>query len=205
MTKTIHVNDHPIREAVGVFSDIGAVHDCIEELQINGFDRSDITMLSRTEVVGSKSTRPIVDTLQTEDSPTAVRGPVIEPETLGDAQGIILGASIYILILCGAGISAALGLSLPLLLLFSGTAGIIGIGIGIICVQFVRGRQNGYYRQQLDHGGIPIWVHTQDSARERQAIKTLTQNRARDVHLHDIPGVSYDVDDGRDTVYKIIH
>jgi len=205
MTKTIHVNDHPIREAVGLFNDIGAVHDCIEELQIQGFDRSDITMLSRPEVNGSKSTLPIVDTKQTEDSPTASRGPVVELDSASNAQGAILGAPIYIFTLCGAGISAAIGLSLPLLLLISGIAGIIGSAVGVFAMRIILSRQNGYYRQQLDHGGIPLWIHTRDAAHEKQAIETLTQNRARDVHLHNLPRGPFEVEDGSDTIYKIMH
>ncbi|MEH6402820.1 MAG: hypothetical protein V7750_05560 [Sneathiella sp.] len=205
MTKTIYVNDQPIREAVGLFDDIGAVHDCIEELQNKGFERSDLTMLSRPEVIGSKSTLPIVDTKQTEDSQTASRGPVIEPETVGNVQGAALGAPVYIFTLCGAGISAAIGLSLPLLLLISGIAGIVGIGVGVYAMQFVLRRQNGYYRQQLDHGGIPLWIQTRDADHEKRAIETLTENRARDVHIHNLPRGPFEVDDGSDTVYKIMH
>ncbi len=205
MTKTLHQSDQSVREAVGIFHDIGAIHDCIDDLQSNGFDRSDITMLSRQQVVGSQSTLPINDTLQTEDSPAALRGPVIEPESMGDAQGALLGIPIYILTLTGAGISAAFGLATILLLTITALAGIVGAAIGAIFVYMLRKRQVRYYRQQLDHGGIPLWIHTKDEEHERRALKTLTQNRAHDVHLHDLPGIPYEVDDGRTTVFKIIH
>ncbi len=205
MTKTLHQSDIPVREAVGIFDDIGAIHDCIDDLQSNGFDRSDITMLSRPQVVGTNSTLPINDTPQTEDSPTALRGPIVEPESIGDAQGALLGAPIYILTLCGAGISAAFGFSTVILLTVSGIAGIIGAAIGVGFVYMLRNRQDGYYKQQLEHGGIPLWIHTRDEEHEKRAIETLTQNRAHDVHIHDLEGIPYEVNDGRTTVYKIIH
>lgn len=205
MTKTLHQNDIPVREAVGMFDDVGAVHDCIEDLQSNGFDRSDITMLSRLQVIGDASTLPINNTEQTEDSSTACRGPVIEPESVGDAQGALLGAPIYILTLCGAGVSAALGLTTALLLTITAMAGFAGIGLGVLLVYLLRKRQAGYYTQQLDHGGIPLWVHTRDQEHEKRAIEALTQNRAHDVHIHDMQGIPYEVEDGRTTVFKIIH
>lgn len=205
MTKTFHQSDVPVREAVGMFDDIGAVHDCIEDLQSNGFDRSDITMLSRLQVIGDASTLPINNTEQTEDSPTAFRGPIVEPESVGDAQGALLGAPIYVLTLCGAGISAAFGLTTAMLLTVSAIAGFVGIGLGVLLVSLLRKRQSGYYQQQLEHGGIPLWIHTSDPEHERRAIEALTQNRAHDVHIHDLPGIPYEVDDGRTTVFKIIH
>ncbi|MBL4907229.1 MAG: hypothetical protein JKX94_07245 [Sneathiella sp.] len=205
MTKTTHESDMYVREAVGLFDDIGAIHDCINELQSNGFDRSDITMLSRPQVVGTTATIPINDTIQTEDSPTALRGPIVEPESVGDAQGAVFGAPIYILTLCGAGISAAFGLSTLLLLTISGLAGIVGAAIGAGCVYILRKRQDRYYSQQLTHGGIPLWIHTRDEDHEKRAIQTLTHNRAHDVHIHDLEGIPYEVGDGRTTIYKIIH
>ncbi|MFT6556292.1 hypothetical protein [Sneathiella sp.] len=199
---------HPspaVREAVGVFDDIGAIHDCVDELQSQGFDRSDITMLARDQVVGSKSLLPIEDTLQTEDSPSALRGPVIEPESVGDAKGALLGAPIYILTLACAGVSAAFGLSTVMLLIVSAIGGLMGAGIGLILMNIVDKRQTGYYDRQLEHGGIPLWIHTRDPDHEQRAIDILMHNRARDVHIHDLDGLPYEVQDGRTTVYKIIH
>lgn len=205
MEKMLHENNVPVREAVGLFDDVGAIHDCVEDLQSQGFDRSDITMLSRPQVVGDKTLLPIQDTTQTEDSPTALRGPVIEPESVGDAKGALLGAPIYILTLCGAGLSAAMGLSTGMLLTTTGVAGIVGIAIGVILMQTLSKRQNGYYQQQLEHGGIPLWIHIRDQDHERRAVEILMENQARDVHLHDLEGIPYEIQEGRTTVYRIIH
>ena len=205
MENHLHESDTNIREAVGVFDDIGAIHDCVEDLQSHGFDRSDITMLSRPQVVGDKTMLPIQDTLQTEDSPTALRGPVVEPESVGDAQGALLGVPIYILTLCGAGFSAAMGLDTSMLITTAGLAGVLGATIGLVLVRLLKNRQDGYYKQQLEHGGIPLWVHIRDQEHEKRAIEILMQNRAKDVHLHDLEGLPYEVRDGRTTIYKIIH
>ncbi|MCG8492503.1 MAG: hypothetical protein MI743_12865 [Sneathiellales bacterium] len=205
MEKHLHDNSEMVREAVGVFHDVGAIHDCVEDLQSQGFDRADITMLSRPQVVGDRTMLPIEDTLQTEDSPTALRGPVVEPESVGDAQGALLGVPIYILTLCGAGISAALGFSTSMLITTAGLAGVIGAIIGYLLLRTMQRRNEGYYLRQLEHGGIPLWVHVRDDDHERRAMEILMENNAEDVHLHDLEGIPYEIYDGRTTVYKIIH
>ena len=43
-------------------------------------------------------------------------------------------------------------------------------------------------QDQLDHGGLLLWVHVRDAAHEQRAVDILTGNGAEDVHVHDLPG-----------------
>jgi hypothetical protein len=41
-----------------------------------------------------------------------------------------------------------------------------------------------HIQQQLDHGGLLLWVRTWDTAQENLAVEILKRQSARDVHVH---------------------
>ena len=44
-----------------------------------------------------------------------------------------------------------------------------------------------HLQEQLDHGGLLLWVRTPDAAAERRALEVLTRHSAHDVHIHELP------------------
>ncbi len=42
-------------------------------------------------------------------------------------------------------------------------------------------------KDQLDRGGLLLWVHCRDGEHERRAVEILTRHGAEDVHVHDLP------------------
>jgi hypothetical protein len=48
-------------------------------------------------------------------------------------------------------------------------------------------RHADWLQEQLDRGGILLWVRTSDSVAEEAALSILKRHSAHDVHLHDIP------------------
>lgn len=205
MNRTIIPDTPPVREAVGLFHSISEVHDCIDDLQSKGFDRSDITMLARPYIFQPTSEVTLHDMQALEDNPTLARGPIIEPESLGDAQGALIGLPIYVATLLGAGIAAAFDAGAVILITVAALAGLCGGAAGIAMAWALRNRQKKYYQAQLDHGGIPLWVHTKDKQHEEQATRTMANNQAKDVHLHDMTEMPYLVGDGRTTTFRILH
>ncbi|GLQ05510.1 hypothetical protein [Sneathiella chinensis] len=205
-TNSAAETDRPvIKEAVGIFDDPGAVHDCIEDLERKGFSRSDMTMLSRAEVLGNNYVLPVQNTPSTEDNPEILRGPILDPEETKDRNKVLLSAPLYLAALCAAGIGLLIGLSsLPLagVTLLAGFAG--GI-IGIYLDRRYRDSRKGYYSLQLERGGIPLWVHTHDTAEERTAIESLTENRAHDVHIHAVSKISMDDTDKPGNAFRRFH
>ena len=45
----------------------------------------------------------------------------------------------------------------------------------------------GDLQEQLDRGGLLLWVHTRDAAHEERATEILRRHSGRDVHVHDLP------------------
>lgn len=205
MTRTIIPDTSPVREAVGLFHSVNKIHDCIDDLQSQGFDRSDITMLARPYIFQSASDAMLHDMQALEDNPTLERGPIVEPESLGDAQGALIGVPLYLATLAGAGIAAAFGAGTTMLIIVAGLTGLIGAAAGTAMAWALKNRQRKYYQAQLDHGGIPLWVHTKDVHHEQQATRTMTDNHADDVHLHDMSDMPYRIEDGRSTAFRILH
>ncbi len=58
-----------------------------------------------------------------------------------------------------------------------------------------------YLQEQLERGGLLLWVRTEDAEHEKRAREILERYSARDMHVHDLPvvghptegGVSYDL------------
>jgi hypothetical protein len=45
-------------------------------------------------------------------------------------------------------------------------------------------------QEQLDRGGVLLWVHLRDATAEERALDVLRRHGARDVHMHDIPATA---------------
>lgn len=205
MRKTVIPDTAPVREAVGLFNNVDALYDCVEELQSRGFDRSEITLLDHPRLTNGLSRNSVNDTHLAEDSPTAARGPFIDPQSLGDAEGALIGIPLYIFTIIGAGVTAAYGGTIGMIITAAVVMGVIGIALGGGAAYWLKQRHDTYYTDQLQHGGIPLWIHIKDKEHERQAVESLETYKADDVHLHDLEDVPYEVREGRTTAYHIIH
>ncbi|MBL4666730.1 MAG: hypothetical protein JKY04_05080 [Sneathiella sp.] len=205
MRKIITPDSPPVREAVGIFNDIPSLYDCVEELQIHGFDRSDITLLAHPHLTTAGNEDKILDTHELEDDPKAKRVTFIEPESLGDAEGALIGLPLYILTLVGAGVATSLGATTVMTIAVAAIGGVIGASIGGAAAYWLKKKPEAYYKAQLSHGGIPLWVHVKDKEHEKQAMEVLKTNNAEDVHIHDLPETEYETREGRTTVLHLIH
>ena len=74
------------------------------------------------------------------------------------------------------------------MLLVSGVVGAeVGGLIGAVLGEFMDDRHAKYLQEQLDHGGLLLWVRTRNSALEETAKRILAKHSGRDVHAHDMP------------------
>jgi len=48
-----------------------------------------------------------------------------------------------------------------------------------------------YLQEQIDHGGLLLWVRTRDSEHEKRAVDILSKHSGRDVHVHQFPKISF--------------
>jgi hypothetical protein len=85
-----------IREAVGVFHTAPEMEAAIEELEEHGFDRAEISLLASEETVREKLGHRFYDAKSLEDDPKVPRTAFVSTESIGDAEGALIGGLMYV-------------------------------------------------------------------------------------------------------------
>ena len=172
------------REAVAVFDTAQALQNAIDDLLCSGFHRAELSLLASEADVVSKLGHKYRKSRELEDDPSVPRAAYVSTEAIGDGQGAVIGALAYV----GAGLLmgpvAAAGGTLAALVgaaaLGGGTGGLAGTWLAKLL-----GDQHAQrIQEQLDHGGLLLWVRTWDAEEESRAAKILNNHSGRDVHVH---------------------
>ena len=90
----------------------------------------------------------------------------------------------YIAAATTAGIMAVAGGPIALTIAAVAAAGAAGGMIGTILATFLDRHHAEYLQEQLDHGGLLLWVRARDEAHGQEALTILKKHSAHDVHLH---------------------
>ena len=176
-----------MREAVGVFGDEKSLRAAADELMISGFDRADLSILSRQKKVEQRLGHSYEKVSELEDEPNVATRAYIGSDSLIEAKSVIVMIPCFIGAVGAAGAVTASGGTTLETLIWAGIAGIGGALVGGIFAGIVAGRQRDYLDEQLDHGGIPLWVRTVDAEHEKRACEILERTDASDIHVHDHP------------------
>ena len=173
-----------VREAVAVFDTAQVLQDAIDELLSSGFHRAELSLLASEADVVSKLGHKYRKASQLEDDPSVPRVAYVSTEAIGDGQGAVIGALVYV----GAGLLmgsvAAAGGTLVAL---AGAATLGGGAGGLVGAWLARllGDQHAQrLQEQLEHGGLLHWVRTWDAEEESRAVQILKRHAGQDVHVH---------------------
>ena len=168
-----------VREAVGVFDTAEAFQDAVDDLMTSGFDRAEISMVASESAVEEKLGHKYEKSAECEDDCAIPRTAYVSPESIGEGEGAIIGGLLYV----GAGVGAVLASAGPLAtaMLLGGGAGMV---IGAVLAKIVGERHARYLQEQIDRGGLLLWVRTWDEADERRAVGILEKHSGKDVHVH---------------------
>lgn len=176
-----------IREAVAAFHQTSAFEAAIDDLEQNGFDRADISLLAGERAVRDKLHRYFVSTDDAEDDPDVPRVAYVSREAVGDAEGALIGGGLYLAAIPTALAMVAGGGPLGAAFITALLAGGVGMGIGSALARIVGHRYADYLAHQLDSGGILLWVRTTSAEREKKAVEILKRHSGEDVHVHGLP------------------
>mgnify|MGYP003625709854 FL=1 len=178
-------NISEVKEAVGIFDSEEKLQAAIDDLLSHGFDRAEISVLAPVAAVEEKLGHRFKSVAELEDDPEAMTTAYVPVETIGDAEGAVIGVLMYVgafagivLVASGGALAAALA---ALALGGSGTA------IGVALARFIKQHHADHIADQLEKGGILLWVRTWDQKDEEKAVKLLSAHSAHDVHIHAIP------------------
>jgi len=174
-------------EAVAVFHDVQSCQAAIDDLLSVGFDSVDLNVLAHEDTVTSKLGRAYKSTMEFMDDPGAPRIGYVPEETIGDAEGAVIGAGVYVPAIVGSLAVVASGGTLLGAIAAAAIAGSAGGLVGAALARFIGHEHAEHLDQHLQHGGLLLWVRTRDPEQANMALDILRRHSAHDVHLHQIP------------------
>jgi hypothetical protein len=186
-----------VHEAVGVFHDTEAFQSAIDELLSSGFDRADLSFVGSREAVEQKLGHSYRSVRELEDNADVPTIAYVSTESIGDAEGAIAGALIYVGAVATAGLIIASGGTLAAAIAAATVAGVGGSALGALLDRFVERQHLQRIEEQLVRGGLLLWVHTSDPEHERRAVEVLKRNGGDDVHVHDMSTAAHESADMR--------
>ncbi len=175
---------HAIREAVGIFSRGDDLQGAIDDLLSAGFDRAQLSLLASASAVERHLGHRFKRVGPLEDDPTVPRTAYVSTEAVGDAKGAIIGALVYVGATAAAGAVVASGGALAMAIAAATVAGGVGGLVGSILAKRVGDHHASYLQQQIDRGGLLLWVRAWDTEGEKRAVAILKKHSGRDVHVH---------------------
>ncbi len=175
-----------VREAVAVFATEQALQQAIDDLQTSGFNRSEISILASNPKDSRKLELIFQDIRSLEDNEEVPRTAIYSPESRAEAEAAVIGIPIYIGAVGGMFAAVASGGTLALILAAAIAAGVAGGGAGAFGAYAIAHKHRKSIQQQLQNGGLLLWVRTADSDREQRAMEILKEAGGNDIHIHDI-------------------
>lgn len=172
------------REAVAVLDDVTSLEKTVDDLREAGFAEDDISLLAGHATVEDKLGHMYKRVEEMEDEPSAPRTAFVSSKDFGRREGLVIASLTYVPTLIAAGTVVASAGAVAAAL--AGVA-VAGASIGTLLTHWMDKRHAEWLQEQLDRGGILLWVRTPDTAAERKALEVLTRYSAHDVHVHGVP------------------
>lgn len=173
-----------IREAVAVFVDAETLEAAIDDLESHEFDRAQLSLLAGRHAVEEKLGHRYAKAAEVEDDPEVPRTAYVSREAIGDAEGALIGGLVYV---GAAGAVVATAGTLATAIVAATLSGAAGGLIGSALANLVDRHHADYLQDQLERGGLLLWVRTFDAPQEKLAVEILERHSAEDVHVHDLP------------------
>jgi hypothetical protein len=171
-------------EAVAVFHDVSDLDAAVQELRAAGFAKDDISLLASEEAVERKLGHRYERVEELEDDPQAPRVAYRTRTSLGESEDRLIGSLTYLPAVVAAGtVVASAGVVAAAV---TGTA-IAGALIGTVLAHWLDKNHAEHLQEQLDHGGLLLWVRTPDEDARSRALEILRRHSAHDVHIHQLP------------------
>ncbi len=178
-------------EAVGVFHDERSLQRAVDELLIAGIDRSACSLVAGHRTIEKKLGHYFERVADIEDDPSVPRQAYVGSDSRTEAKGVVVGGLFYVGALAAAGAVVASGGTVAAALIGAALAGGAGGGVGVALARFIDRHHANHLQEQLDHGGILLWVRVRNAEEERTATGMLRANGAEHVHVHALPAAKF--------------
>jgi len=178
---------HAIREVIASFASREALENAVEDLQSNGFDRSQLSLLASRETVEEQLHHPLNDVREVEDDPATPRSQPLDRPDVGNVMGVAVGPPTVFAAMATVGVVALSGGALAGIV-----AGALAAGGGVAALGgYLAKRYNDRiaadFQQQVERGGILLWVSLRSPEQEDEARQILARHARGEVRVHDVP------------------
>jgi len=173
-----------MREVAALFDDEDELDDVVEELQIVGFDRAEISVMPSQNVVERIIGHELRTVGEVAENPHVPRAGPVDRGSLLIAQGALIAGPLYV---AGSGAVihfAANGADLATVTMAGIAGGALGAALGMFTTIWIRRWHRRQIEYMLGHGGLVLWVKTLDIKREERARMILARHPAHDVTFH---------------------
>jgi hypothetical protein len=179
-----------VSEAVGIFRRSEDLQSAIDELLSSGFDRADLSLLASEHAVEEKLGHHYEKVSALADHPTVPRVAYTSTEAIGGAEGALIGGLMYVGAGVGSGAIVASGGTLAAAIASVALTGGVGGLIGSVLAKWVGDHHAHYLQEQMDHGGLLLWVRIWNAEDEMRALRILKKHSGGDVHAHVLPAAA---------------
>jgi hypothetical protein len=177
----------PIREVIASFDSREALENAVEDLQSNGFDRTQLSLLASRETVEERLHHPLTDVHEVEDDPAAPRSEPLERPDVGNVVGVAVGPPTAFAAMATAGIVALSGGALAGIAIGALAAGGGVAALGAFLAKGFNDRVAADFQEQVERGGILLWVSLRNPEQEDAAREILAQHTESELRVHDVP------------------
>ena len=177
--------DPPVREVVGIFHTSAELEAAIDELLTAGFDRAELSFLASADTVEEKLGHAYRKVRDIADHPDTPRVAYVSTEEIGDAQGGLIGVLVYVGALVAAGAVVVSDGSLAAAIAAAAASGGAGGFIGSLLARVLGHHHANHLQDQIDKGGLLLWVHARDADREARSIAILRTHCGDNVHVRE--------------------
>jgi hypothetical protein len=156
----------------------------IAELENTAFPHDSISILANSPQLRKEFGISVVRPEDVEDNPDTPRTVPVHPEEKTIGVAALLGVTVYTAMTAGVVFfgQAATPIDWIVAIVFGATSGVI---IGLAAYVYSRHTKR-LRNEQLEAGGIVMWVRTPSEEREQLARGILMKHGARDVHINQI-------------------
>lgn len=169
------------REAVAVFSDERALNAAVDELMQAGLRQDDMSLLAHGDRLKGSAGKTAAEL---EDSPDTARATFVSSDSrTGGLAAIASGPAL----LAGLGAAAVIGTGGAALiptLAFAAGGSVAGGAVGLVLARAFGRKHAAEVERQLSAGGLLLWVHAPDPAKDSTILDILRRNGGSDVHIH---------------------
>jgi hypothetical protein len=169
------------REAVAIFDNERSLNAAVDELLQSGLRQSDMSLLAHDKRLAGKE---FANATELADSEATPRTAFVSGDARTEGLAAVVGAPALI---AGLGAAAVIGTGgaalIPTIAATMGSSA-AGGALGLLFARAFGRKHADFIGQQILGGGLLLWVHAPDPAKDAEIIGILKRNGGRDVHLH---------------------